>query len=362
MNTPKRPVKITVAIAAAAAWIFLLVMLFVQTEENRALKQLNAELRKEASQREELAMEDKGRGVNANGFLKVQEGRLVNQAGWPLQLKGMSSHGLIWYPQYINFKAMLDLKARGANLFRAAMYADSQHEGYNENDITRRTNKALLYLAVENALAADLYAIVDWHVLKDENPLLTVDSAIEFFDEVSRRYAEEPGVIYEICNEPNGAVTWRDVHQYARQVIPVIRRNAPRSVIVVGTPSFSADVLSVLEAPLDFPGIMYSYHQYTGTGQTYYREILETMRREGLGIFVTEWGIDLDEKTGLPALEEAREFLAYLKEQKISWANWSLSNKDEPYSAIKPEVWKLSNWQDEDLTPSGRLVFEALAE
>ena len=191
-------------------------------------------------------------GVKENGRLRVEGTKILNQRGEALQLRGLSSHGMHWYPQYVNIRALWDIKNRGANLFRVAMYADSNYGGYNDNRRSMELNKNILWLAVENSLAADLYTIIDWHLLEDENPLLKVDQAIAFFAEVSRLYANEPGIIYEICNEPNGSTTWQDISQYAEKVIPEIRKNAPDAIIIVGTPKYSTDILKVLESPLPY--------------------------------------------------------------------------------------------------------------
>ncbi len=301
-------------------------------------------------------------GIQANGPLRVQGDRLLNRQGNPVQLRGMSSHGLMWYPEYINARALADLKMRGANLFRAAMYADSHNGGYNENEQSRMLNKLFLFMAVENTLANDMYVIIDWHLLKDENPLKTVDEAVEFFAELSYRYQGEPGVIYEICNEPNGDTTWEDITAYAARVIPAIRKNAPEAVVLVGTPRFSSDLESARQAPLPYENIMYTYHMYTGQSDHEYEKELGAMAEADLPVFVSEWGLSTDEKTGRLDVEEALDFIAYLKRHGISWANWSLSNKAEDFSAIKSDVVAFSGWTDDDLTLSGRIVFKALGD
>ncbi len=298
-------------------------------------------------------------GVSVHGALRVEGTQLLNQRGRPLQLRGMSSHGLQWYPEYINSGAILTTKWRGANVFRLAMYADSEHGGYNDGEQHRVKNRQILRLGLENVLAADMYAIVDWHILKDENPLRTIEQAAAFFEEISRLYANNPAVIYEICNEPNGATTWADIATYAARIIPVIRNNAPDAVILVGTPEFSTRVDQAAAAPLPYDNIMYVFHFYTEWIEGIPRDMLDTVRAAGLPVFVSEWGMT---SGGSTDADEARAFIAYMKERRISWTNWSLCNKDEGFSAIRPEVSRLSGWTDADLTESGRIVFAALAE
>jgi len=306
------------------------------------------------------AMEYIGNGVQRHGALRVEGRQIVNQSGEAVQLRGMSSHGLQWYPEYTNYRALVTTKEYGANLFRAAMYADSNLNGYSQDEESAAYNKRMLYNAIENALAADMYVIADWHLLEDENPLTLINKAIPFFDELSRHYADEPGVIYEICNEPNGAATWDDVKTYANMVIPVIRKNASDAIILVGSPEYSSALQDVMAAPLSYHNIMYSYHYYSGLSGDSFYETLDTAKTFGLPVFISEWGICTDPSTGQMDYENARAFIEYFKKNRLSWANWSLSNKAEDYSAIRPEVTKISGWTDEDLTEGGKLIFAAL--
>ena len=299
-------------------------------------------------------------GVSANGALRVEGARLVNAQGKPIQLKGMSTHGIHWFPQYADRQAVHQLKTLGANLFRVAMYADSSDGGYNENKEAAERNTYLLNLAVRHALDEDMYAIIDWHLLKDETPLRHVENAKRFFHDISALYAENPAVIYEICNEPNGKTTWEDIRVYAEQVIPAIRYNSPNALIIVGTPDYSSGIDKVLAAPLTFPNIAYAYHYYPSLAGKGYIPLLEEALNASIAVFVSEWGIDRNRETGELELGKARDFVDFMRRHMISWANWSLSNKDESFSAIQNQVTKLHGWTDEDLTPSGKLVFEAL--
>lgn len=300
-------------------------------------------------------------GPSVNGSLRVENARLVNQDNKPIQLRGMSTHGLRWYPQYINYSAIMDTKKRGANIFRLAMYSDANSPGgYCESYESSVVSKQLLYIGIENALAADMYVIVDWHLLKDENPLYNADAAEEFFREVTARYPNHPAIIYEICNEPNGETSWLHIKEYAERIIPVITENSPDAVILVGTPQWASDVLAVRDAPLDFPNVMYTYHLYTGMTNYEFYYKLDLMREEGYPVFVSEWGLSTNEETGALDIDQGCAFINYMHKHGISWINWSLSNKDEDFSAIKPEVKKLHGWTEDDLTVSGKLMFQAL--
>jgi hypothetical protein len=216
-------------------------------------------------------------------------------------------------------------------------------------------------MALENTLGADMYAIVDWHVLRDENPLKYVREAVNFFEEVSSRYADEPGVIYEICNEPNGETSWADIKLYSDQVIPVIRNHSPNAVILVGTPNYSSDIKKAVDDPLSYDNIMYTYHFYTGYSGDGFKSNLRYALENNTPVFVTEWGLNYDPGTTIINYNRAEEFLTLLNDYKISWVNWSLCNKDEVYSAISPSDTRISGWSIDELTETGEFIFKALS-
>lgn len=302
--------------------------------------------------------------------LHVSGGILVDEAGQPVALRGMSTHGLGWYPRYINAAAMQTLKEYGANVLRLALYSETK-AGYLEEPYSLD----MLYIAIENAIAQDLYVIVDWHILSDGNPLTHVEAAGEFFAQVSRHYAGVPNVLYEICNEPNGSTTWEDIAAYADRVIPVIRENAPDAVVLVGTPAHSTQIQEAMAQPLPYENLMYSYHKYIDVspgGEEASLYWLEKALAAGFPVFVTEWGIQYEDFTDgqqeeallleqYQALDmaPAQAFVDFMNQNGLSWCGWALSNSVEIHGAIRWDCDKLHGWVQDDLTPGGALMFSS---
>lgn len=288
--------------------------------------------------------------------LQVSGGVLVDAKERPVTLRGMSTHGLGWYPRYLNAGAMKTLKQYGANVIRLAMYTETS-SGYLEEP----RNLDFVYIGIENAIAENLYVIVDWHILSDGNPLTHMEEAIAFFSEISERYGQTPNILYEICNEPNGDTTWEDIAAYAAMVIPAIRENAPEAVVLVGTPNYSSRLRDAMASPLPFSNLLYSCHKYIDVSpeaedsQEYW---LQKAVETGFPIFVTEWGINGSEGENMD-LANARQFVKFLNENQISWCGWALSNAEEIHGTISPDSDKLSGWGWEDLTPGGRLMFSS---
>ncbi len=293
-----------------------------------------------------------GNGVSENGRLSVSGTKLVNERGEAVQLRGMSSHGIQWYDNFTNYNSIKNTADFGANLFRVAMY--TAENGYIQN----RAVKEKVYNAVDCAINLNMYVIIDWHILSDGNPRTYENEAKEFFAEVSQRYKGNPAVIYEICNEPNGNVSWdNDIKPYAESVIPVIRANDENAVILVGSGTWSQDFDKAADNPLNFSNVMYTCHFYSGTHGKWLRDRIDYAVSKGAAIFVSEWGTSRADGSGGVFLNEAYDWLVFLNERQISWANWSLCDKNETSAALRngtspDEVWTIDN-----LTESGKFVF-----
>lgn len=291
-------------------------------------------------------------GVSENGWLQVNGTQLCNGSGRPVILHGMSSHGIQWYPQYASKAAIHATTAYGATVFRVAMY--TEEGGY----LTNPSCKTAVCAAVDAAVAEGIYVIIDWHILSDGNPQTHQAQAVAFFREISARYGQTPNVLYEICNEPNGAVTWSgNIKPYAQAVIPVIRANAPKAVILVGTPTWSQDVDQAAADPLPYDNVLYTCHFYAGTHGDALRSKIDRALKLGAPIFVSEWGTSEASGTGGPYLAAAQTWLAFLAQRGISWCNWSLCDKGETSAALRSGCTLSNGIQAGELTASGAFVF-----
>lgn len=291
-------------------------------------------------------------GVSRNGRLSVSGTQLINQNGEPIVLRGMSSHGIQWYANFTSYQAIKNTADRGANVFRIAMYTDENGYISNPESVKRST-----FEAADNAIANDMYVIIDWHVLNDHDPLKYADEAAAFFAEASARYADAPNVIYEICNEPNGDVSWaNNVKPYAERIIPVIRANT-NAVILVGSPTWSQDVDVAADDPLAFGNIMYTCHFYAGTHGSFLRDKIDYALSKGAPIFISEWGTSAADGSGGVFVNETQDWMSFLNSRGLSHVNWSLCDKAETSAALNPGTDPNAVWTDDNLSDSGKIVF-----
>lgn len=292
--------------------------------------------------------------VSQHGQLSVKNGQLVDKSGKGYQLRGMSTHGLTWFPEFVNESAFKTLRDDwNTNVVRLAMYVDEWGNGqcYMGN---KSGSLELLEKGVDICIKLDMYVIIDWHVLNPGDPSKYTNEAKSFFEKVSKRYAKYPNVIYEICNEPNGGASWSgNIKPYAEKIIPVIRKNAPNSVIIVGTPTWSQEIDKPLSDPLSYKNVMYAFHFYAAT-HAGLRSNLENCVAQGLPVFVSEFGTCDASGGGANDFNETQKWLSYFDKQGISYCNWSICNKDETCSVLRPGTSANGNWSESDLTENGK--------
>lgn len=293
------------------------------------------------------------------GALRVEGTQLVDKDGNPVVLFGVSTHGLAWFPQYVNADLFKELSGWGANVMRLALYTDEYGGWCSGGD--RDALRALVLDGVDYASAADQYVIVDWHILSDNNPWVHADDAKAFLADVSATLADRDNVLYEICNEPNGATTWEDVRSYAEEVIPVVRANDPDAVIIVGTPEWSQRVDQAAENPLTEQNVMYALHFYAATHKDDLRNRMVAAVDAGLPVFVSEFGICDASGNGAIDEEQADLWLATMDELGVSRVMWNLSNKNESSAMIWSGSDKVSGLDDADLSQAGRWLKARLA-
>lgn len=290
-----------------------------------------------------------------HGGLSVKGTDLVDASGAKFQLHGMSTHGLAWFPQFVNYDTFKYLRDDwNNNCIRLAMYT-AEYGGYCSGG-DKNYLKSLVSNGVDYATQLGMYVIIDWHVLQDKNPLTYKDEAKKFFDEMSKKYANNGNVLYEICNEPNGGASWNDIKTYANEIIPVIRANAPDSIIIVGTPTWSQDIDQAAASPLSFKNVMYTLHFYAATHTDWLRNRMESCYKSGLPVFISEFG--MCDASGNGAIDEYQsgEWKKLIDKYNISYMCWNLANKNESSSILKESCQKLTDWSDSDLNQQGKLI------
>ncbi len=295
--------------------------------------------------------------VSECGQLSVKGTDLVDKNGDLMQLRGVSTHGIQWFPQFANKDAFRHLRDEwNINVIRLAMYTGAG-EGYT--DSTKANIEKTVQDAVDACIELDMYVIVDWHILQDQSPQVRKADSLRFFEYMSKKYADYPNIIYEICNEPNGYASWQgDVKPYAEEVIPVIRKNDPDSIVIVGTPTWCQDIDKAWSDPLDYDNIMYALHYYAATHTDWLRDRLKNCHNSGMPIIVSEFGNCDASGNGYNDFAQAEKWLELLDSLNISYMNWSLCDKNERASLLNSGASPTGGWSDSDLSENGKFMKE----
>lgn len=286
--------------------------------------------------------------------LKVVGGQLTDGEK-PVRLFGMSTHGIAWYPEYVCEETFNALKEEWqTNCVRITMYT-AEFRGYCMGG-DKQHLKSVIEKGVGIAEKLDMYVIIDWHVLSDQDPMVYVDEAEEFFGDMARRFADKTNVIYEICNEPNGSGTWNRITEYSNRIIPTIRKHSPDAVVIIGTPNWSQDIHCALDEPLEQDNIMYSLHFYAATHKRTLRQRLERCINAGLPVFINEF--NLCEASGKGDIDhnETNEWFELIDRSGLSCVCWCLSNNGDTCAVFSQNCKKLSHWEDSDIKESGRII------
>lgn len=313
-----------------------------------------------------FAQYPEGSPVGINGKLRIENGQLVNECGTPVQLRGMSSHGLAWNPDAYNESSIKALvEDWNISVFRIAVYT---HEwgGYTTGQWrTREQYHEIIDNLVDLCGKYGIYCLIDWHVLNggSGNPNNTLTEATYFWEYMAKKHRESSHVLYEICNEPNGgSVSWYVVKKYADTIIPIIRKIDPYTIIICGTPTWSQDVDKAARSPLEYSNIMYTLHFYSGTHGRPLRDKADEALSRGAAIFVTEFGISKADggKDGNIYTESCDYWMDWMNEHNISWCNWSFSDKEESSAALNKNAVRNKDWNN--VSASGAYIKSKLAE
>lgn len=291
-----------------------------------------------------------GSPVATHGQVYVSGKNMKDASGATMNLRGHSFGWSSWWPQYWNANVVNwmadDFKV---DILRAAMGVDAS-PGYLTGDMTNQKN--LVKTVVNAAIAKGVYVIIDWHCEATHQA-----EAVTFFTEMATTYGSNPNVIYEILNEPT-TQTWAQVKTYAAAVIAAIRSKDPDNIIVVGCPQWDQVIRQVADAPLTgYSNIMYTVHFYAASHGQWLRDDCAYAIGKNIPIFVTESsGMDAS-GSGAINYTEWEAWFTFMEANKISWCNWSISDKvNESCSILVPGAPSNGGWTSAQMKESGNYI------
>jgi endoglucanase len=296
-----------------------------------------------------------GSPVAMHGQLRVDGTVLKDQAGNPVQLKGVSSMWLNWASRrFAQSKNALKFMRDNWKLsvIRASMGTE-ESGGYLSNASGMMADVQTM---VENAIELGVYVLVDWHT---EKAVDQEAEAIKFFSLLAQKYGAYPNVIWEPYNEPRG-YTWDQIKPYHEAVVDAIRAYDADNLIVMGTPNWSQDVDVAARAPVNpssgVSNLLYTLHFYSCTHKQKLRDKGNIAIAAGLALFVTEFGATPADG-GTPGngdnyvcRDETNLWFDWMSQNNISGVSWKLDQCSDTSCILTSSAPTDGPWTDEYLT------------
>lgn len=278
-----------------------------------------------------------------HGKLSLNGTQIVDEDGFPTQLRGMSTHGIQYFPSFMTENLFSSVANDwGADIIRISSYVN---EGYTSNG-SYLTNPSYWRSFIDKMVGwaedNNIYVLIDWHMLRAGDPNYFIEEAKEFWEYMVDKHGNKDFVLFDICNEPNNDgggdwlthgkdapeknVTWSVIKEYADQIMPIIRAKSD-NIAIVGTPVWASRPDAVIGDELAYENVMYTMHFYAAAHSfATYGNYVKKAINAGIPVFVTEFGSQEASGNGDDDFNEADKWMDYLNSNKISWCNWNLSN------------------------------------
>ena len=260
-------------------------------------------------------------GLGAADMLRAEGNRLVNAAGKHVWLQGVNVPSMGWSVKGENTTTSFQVAIEewGASIIRLPLHSkfwfgDSASDG----GIGYRQRVDNL---INEANRRGCYVLVDLH----EYEKATANHAA-FWHSCATRYANRPGVLFDLLNEPHDT-TWEVWHDGMQMLVDAVRATGAKNVVVCGGLDWGYDLSGVLKgyALSDTlgNGIMYSAHVYPWKGN-WQGKFLDIAAQHP--VLIGEVGCQVDPMPFEPYAKDPSEWapkiIACIKENKLNWTAW----------------------------------------
>ena len=289
--------------------------------------------------------------VSKYGLLKINNGKVSDKDGNPVQLRGTS---LFWsgYPEgspFYNDATIGWLKTNLCiNVVRAAMSFDIGDSKYQNNP---DAEYAKIKTVIQSCIARDIYVIVDFHTHS-----INQAAAISFYQKVISDFPNTPNLLFEPFNEPIYQ-SWTDIRSYHNAVVAAIRTAGANNIVICGTRYYSQEVEEAANNPVIGTNVAYTLHYYANSHKAELRDKAMRAIQKGVALFVSEYGLMDANGNGQINIAESNAWWNFLEDNRyqISYVNWAVGNKSETSAMFTPGT-NAGNLSIDRLTESGKLV------
>ncbi len=196
--------------------------------------------------------------------LRVSGNRLVDENGKEVWLQGVCIDSLQWSAggEQILKSLQVAIEQWHANVIRLPV-TDEFWSGRNkwQNDKGMKY-RSFVDSVIREANRRNAYVVLDLHRFKSPN-----DEQIEFWYDAATRYANQPGVLFELFNEPH-SISWTEWKSAMQKLLDTVRNAKADNVVIIGGLDWGYDLTGiasgeyVLQDTATGRGIVYSSHIY----------------------------------------------------------------------------------------------------
>lgn len=312
--------------------------------------------------------------------LHVQGNHLLSDSGDEVWLQGVNIPSLEWSAagEHILESLAVAITNWRANVIRLPLCQDRWFGKAPHQDDGGKAYRGLVDQVVDYASSRRAYVLIDlhwsdggvWgqnlrqHKMPDTNSII-------FWQDAARRYANRPGVLFDLYNEPHDVSweVWRNggsVQEKTRNgetssfespgmqgLLDVVRATGARNVVIAGGLDWAYDLSGIQESgPLrenGGNGIAYATHVYPWkrNWDAKFGRVADLYP-----VFVGEVGCEPDKKHESPETW-APDILGYIQHKKLHWTAWCF------HPSASPRL--LGDWNYNPTPYWGVYVMSALA-
>jgi hypothetical protein len=260
-------------------------------------------------------------GTNGNQF-QTQDGKAVS-------LRGVSLCSLEWHKPLEQIEQVTSSPDKWAvNILRLPVQVKEWDRVGADNYI-----KGYLDPAIQMCRQKNIHCIIDWHEIGAWDNAENIKKLEDFWTRVAPRYAADRNIAYEIFNEPTEPKArtlenWLSWRTQMQKWVDSIRKDAPLTLLLIGSPHWSQMPSFAVEHPVQGNNIAYVMHLYPNFSVKEWDELFGTAA-EKIPLILTEWGWSTQEKAKGQVIAGTREsygepLKAYLDTRpQIGWTAWS---------------------------------------
>lgn len=301
-------------------------------------------------------------------LISVKGNRFVNADGDTVLFRGIaiSDPGKLLKEGKWNKGHFEKVKEIGASIVRMPIHPVAWRKQTHEKYLD------LLEKGVEWCTDMEMYVILDWHSIGNlqmelfQHPMYntTKRETYEFWKTIAAKFKGNNTVaFYELFNEPTdyhgnlGRMYWKEWKEINEKIINIIRSYDKETIPLVAGFDWAYDLNPVKYNPIEVEGIGYVSHPYAFKRS----EPWEPKWEENFGfaasdypVFVTEFGIYLEENKEIDENHYANRIINFMEERGISWCGWVFDPEWHPQL--------LRSWETYELTGAGKFFKEILSE